>query len=175
MVTGNSRQFAAEVYKAYLNCAARIIRAEGGVITAYDGDRIMAVFIGDTKNTPAARAALKINHAVRKIINPKLWEQYPGRKGSFEVSQVVGVDTGELLVARTGIRGSNDLVWVGRPANYAAKLCDIRDGYSSWITGDVYNNMHDSMKSYNGRDVWERRTWTTYNIPVYRSNWTWNL
>ena len=61
---------AAEVYKAYLVCAARIIRSEGGVITSYDGDRIMAVFIGDPKNTDAARTALKINFAVQKIVNP---------------------------------------------------------------------------------------------------------
>jgi class 3 adenylate cyclase len=60
--------FAAEVYKSFLHCAAKIIRSEGGEITAYDGDRVMAVYIHDTKNTAAARSALKINHAVRKII-----------------------------------------------------------------------------------------------------------
>src|SRR4051812_48025910 len=36
--------FSAEVYKCFLRCAGQIIRSEGGVITAYDGDRIMAVF-----------------------------------------------------------------------------------------------------------------------------------
>src|SRR5258707_10313755 len=36
--------FAGEIYKAYLLCAAKIIRRQGGVITAYSGDRIMAVF-----------------------------------------------------------------------------------------------------------------------------------
>jgi class 3 adenylate cyclase len=39
-------QFAAEVYKAYLRCSARIINDEGGAITAYDGDRVMAIFLG---------------------------------------------------------------------------------------------------------------------------------
>ncbi|GAI59274.1 unnamed protein product, partial [marine sediment metagenome] len=64
--------FAAEIYKAYLHCAAKIIRSEGGEITAYDGDRIMAVFIGDYKNSSATRAALKINYARIKIINPEI-------------------------------------------------------------------------------------------------------
>jgi len=50
--------FAAEVYKAYMVCAARIIKDEGGCVTAYDGDRIMAVFIGDLKNTTAAKASV---------------------------------------------------------------------------------------------------------------------
>src|SRR4051794_27931705 len=43
MVDSESAQFAAEVYKSYLLCAARLIKSEGGVITAYDGDRVMAV------------------------------------------------------------------------------------------------------------------------------------
>ena len=43
LVDTMSPEFAAEVYKSYLVCAARIIRDQGGVITAYDGDRIMAV------------------------------------------------------------------------------------------------------------------------------------
>src|SRR5438132_13484882 len=33
--------FAAEVYKAYLHCACKIIRQYHGVITAFDGDRVM--------------------------------------------------------------------------------------------------------------------------------------
>lgn len=64
--------FAAEVYKAYLTCALRVINKNGGEITAFDGDRVMAVFIGDRKNTRAATTALQINWAVQNILNPKL-------------------------------------------------------------------------------------------------------
>src|SRR4051794_35685165 len=60
LVDGYDNQFAAEVYKAYLHCAAKIVTSEGGTITAYDGDRIMAVYLGNTKNTSAVRTALKI-------------------------------------------------------------------------------------------------------------------
>src|SRR3954452_1406951 len=52
--------FAAEVYKAHLVCACRIIRLNDGVITAFDGDRVMAVYVGDRKNTNAVRSALAI-------------------------------------------------------------------------------------------------------------------
>lgn len=68
LVDTETATFAARIYKAYLKVAAKIIRAEGGVITAYDGDRIMAVYIGSSKNTSAVRAALKINYAVQRII-----------------------------------------------------------------------------------------------------------
>src|SRR5712691_2178047 len=42
LVDDHKHPFAAEVYKTYLRCAARIIKDEKGTITAYDGDRIMA-------------------------------------------------------------------------------------------------------------------------------------
>src|SRR5229473_6685001 len=46
----HQHDFAAEVYKTYLRCAASIIKSEKGIVTAYDGDRVMAVFLGDSKN-----------------------------------------------------------------------------------------------------------------------------
>ncbi|MBZ3234492.1 adenylate/guanylate cyclase domain-containing protein [Xanthomonas perforans] len=76
MVDGYKNWFAAEIYKTYLYCCARIIAAEGGVVTAYDGDRVMALFIGERKNTRAARAAMKIKWAVDEIIMPKKDARY---------------------------------------------------------------------------------------------------
>lgn len=115
MVDGETPRFAGEVYKAYLRCCARVITLREGTITAYDGDRVMAVFIGKFKNTNAAKCALNINHVVREIINPAIRSVYSNQP--FQVKQVVGVDTSQLLATRTGVRGNNDLVWVGRAAN----------------------------------------------------------
>ncbi len=148
--------FAAEVYKTYLVCAARIIRSENGTITAYDGDRIMAVYTGGKKDDRAVRTALKINYAVQKIINPAIREEYP--RSSYSVKQVVGIDTSDLFVARTGIRGFNELVWVGRAANYAAKLSS-RSGPASQITAEVYDRFEQSLKvNRNGSNAWIRTT-----------------
>ena len=61
LVDSYRAQFAAEIYKVFLVCAAKIIKDEDGVITAYDGDRVMGVFIGGSKNTHAGRTALRIN------------------------------------------------------------------------------------------------------------------
>lgn len=37
---------AAEYYKAVLHCAAKLVKANEGTITACDGDRAMGVFVG---------------------------------------------------------------------------------------------------------------------------------
>ena len=174
MVDKKKPEFAAEVYKAYLHCAANLVRNEGGVITAYDGDRIMGVFIGNTKNTSAVRCALKINAAVQKVINPALKSQYPNT--DFSVRQVVGIDTSSLWVARTGVRGANDLVWVGRAANYAAKLAGLSADYPTRITSSVFDVMHKDVKFSQDKLMWEKATWTAMNnLTIYRSTYLWNL
>jgi class 3 adenylate cyclase len=134
----------------------------------------MGVFIGDQKNSNAAKCALQINYAVTKIINPAIKEKYPAT--TYEVKQSVGIDTSSLFVAKTGVRGDNDLVWVGRAANYAAKLCNLREGsYASFITAEVYKMLLDTSK-YSGdpkQDMWSKFTWGETGLTAYRSSWHW--
>jgi class 3 adenylate cyclase len=175
LVDGRSWHRAAEVYKAYLYCAAKMIRAEGGTITSYDGDRVMGIFIGDPQCTPAARCALKLNYVVQKVLNPAFKQEYADE--SLVISQVVGIDVSSINAARTGVRGGNDIVWVGRAANYAAKLCDLRtDGMRTWITKAVHDSLSSELKSTNGAAMWKSYQWSqNNNQPVYGSTWTWSV
>lgn len=170
MVDTKNWQFSAEIYKTYLHCAAKIIKAQGGDITAYDGDRIMALFIGQNKCTRAVRAALQINGAVVNVINPALRKQYTG--SDFVVRHTVGIDISPIRAARTGVRGDNDLVWVGRAANYAAKLTSLSCNTPIWITAEVFETMLPEVKAYEGKDLWQARRWTSMNDHlVYCSSW----
>jgi class 3 adenylate cyclase len=176
LVDAEDWMFAAEIYKAYLHCAATIVRAEGGAIVSYDGDRIMGVFIGKTQATPAARAGLKVNYAVQKIINPALAAQYPNRP--FTVSQVVGIDTSPIRAARTGVRGDNDLVWVGRAANYAAKLTELKLDERTWMTKATFDRLADDAKlgGPNKQPMWKAYNWSQMNDqPIYGSTWRWSV
>lgn len=164
--------FAAEIYKAFLHCAARIIRSEGGEITAYDGDRIMAVFLGDYKNSSATRAALKINYARVEIINPSIRDQYENT--TYAVNHTVGIDASELYVANTGMRGAKDLVWVGKSANHAAKLCSLPNTHQTRITSNVYNKLPKGLKTSGNEPMWDRMNWTDMDRTIYRSNWRWD-
>jgi adenylate cyclase len=172
-----SQNVAAEVFKAYLMGTARIIRSMGGEIRSFDGDRVMGVFIEGPKNTAAVEAGLKISYVVRKILEPAFTGFYPSM--SLSLHQTVGVDTSQVMVVRSGIRNSNDLVWVGRAPNVAAKLSAIREGYDTYITKSVFDAMLDTCK-YGGdpkRLMWESRTWAAgkpYGVEqVHRSHWTW--
>lgn len=168
--------FAAEIYKTFLHCAAKIIRDQGGTITSYDGDRIMAVFIGNNQTTTAARCGLKINYAVQNIVNPALKAQYPN--STYVVRQVVGIDTSEIRAARTGVRGDNDIVWVGRAANYAAKLTELDLSERTWLTEDAYNRLEEGSKMGGNpkRNMWKKYDWTQNdNKTIYGSTWWWSV
>lgn len=173
MVDNSSPNKSAESYKAFLHCAAKIIRAQGGTITAYDGDRIMAVFLSGTKNTDAVKAAMKIRWASRNIINPAKSAQYPSDQ--YPISQAIGIDTSPLYVANTGGRGAKDLVWVGRAANHAAKMAALPAGYT-YISADVYGAIQDVAKfkdgTKTGTNMWEAVTWNTFDSRrIYRSSY----
>jgi uridylate cyclase len=175
LVDNYPAHFAAELYKTYMVCAARIIKDRDGTITAYDGDRIMGVFVGESQHNDAAKAALKINWAVSKIINPTVKKQYGD--GAYQMRHVIGIDTSPLFACRIGVRNDNDIVWVGRAANYAAKLSALNEeGYSIYITGSVFDGMDNSAKLGGNplQLMWEDRQWPSMNnMRVYRSGWIW--
>lgn len=165
--------FAAEVYKSYLYCAAKIIRSNGGDVTAYDGDRVMGVFIGDSKNSSAAKCGLQINYASQEIVNGLIGSKYDA--STFKLRQRVGVDTSPLLITRTGIRGSNDLVWVGNAANNAAKMAALDPRYATYITGDVYSCLNESSKYSDGQNMWLDLGTSSLGYRVYGSTWWWSV
>lgn len=173
MVDKYKWEFCAEIYKTFLHTAAKIVRSENGDITAYDGDRIMAIFIGEAKYDRAVRAAMKLRWAVVNILEPQLKVVY---KQDISIKHTVGIDAGPLRAVRTGVRGDNDLVWVGSAANYAAKLNSLSSDYPTWITASVYKGLSSSLTYSNFLHMWEARQWTAMNnMVIYRSTWSWRI
>jgi class 3 adenylate cyclase len=175
LVKGFKDWFAAEVYKSYLVAACHIIRNNGGSITAFDGDRVMAVYIGSLKNSAAAKTALQLNWVLTQI-NTAIKAAYPNT--SFQLHHSVGIDVSSLFVAKTGIRNSNDLVWVGRAANYAAKLSGLSvPGFQLFITDSVFTALSDDTK-FGGtprQGMWHRDVWKEQDLTIYKSNWHWKI
>lgn len=175
------RRTAAKVLKSFLYCCSKLIAENGGTVTSFDGDRVMGVFVGETKNTNAVTAALKINYGVRSIVMTAVDEYFTSIKDKgFQIRHAVGIDTGDILAVRAGIPGANDLIWIGRAPNLAAALSDIREEpYSTFVSEDVFNRMAASAK-YGGAGrqlMWEERyfDWQGQRWKVFGSTWTWGF
>ena len=80
------------------------------------------------------------------------------------------MDTGKLLVTRIGPRSANDLVWVGRAANHAAKLSS-REAPAMHITAAVYGQLPQNLKvNGSGRSIWiEAKAPEIGNRRIYTS------
>lgn len=173
------RRVVAKILKSFLATTARLVRFHDGSIVSFDGDRILGVFIGDSKNSTAAKCGLQINYTVKNIIRTKFESKYDTVKNaSFTIRHGIGVDTGTVLAVRVGVRGDNDLIWIGRAPNLAAKLSDLRESPNyTFISTTVYNRLNDTSK-YSGKDkknMWEKCTWSFLGdaMTIYRSSWHW--
>lgn len=171
------RRIAAKIFKSYHSTSCRLLRHYGGKVISFDGDRVLAVFYGDSKNTSAATSALKITYVVNELIRKKFENKYDSvRNANFRISHGTGIDTGTVLIIRAGVRGTNDLVSIGKGPNLAAKLSDLRNA-RTYITSSVYNQLHESAK-FGGnprQNMWESRSWEFLgdNMTIYRSSWQW--
>ena len=176
LVSNYSREFSAEVFKAFLLSACRLIKLHGGSITSFDGDRVMAIFASGDKNSAAAKVGLQINHAIMNVVNPAMRAFYSST--DYKIKHVVGIDSGKILAARTGVRNDSDIVWVCPGANYAAKMCSIRGtSYRTFLSEDVYNHLLDPSK-FGGTvrsNMWERYYWSDEARYIYGSNWSWSF
>lgn len=165
------------IIRAYINSAARLIRHFDGEIRSFDGDRVMGIYMGADKNRKAVRTALAINWAVNDVIKEAIAGKWNDVSTSYSISHGVGIDTGEALIVRGGVRDNNDLISVGHAPNDAAKLSDYRGSPIS-ITKDVFDDLNDNLwYAIDGRTS----MWTSSNgyqalgaySPCYHSSYQW--
>ncbi|MEX1827309.1 adenylate/guanylate cyclase domain-containing protein [Luteibacter sp. CQ10] len=171
---------AAMVIKLFLGPTCDIIRYHQGHIRSFDGDRVMGVFMGANQEQRAVRAAMHIFYAVHQLMRPALDRHVPGlARAGYLLTHGVGIDRSEVMAARAGIRRNNDLVWIGRAPNVAAKLSALRsDPYATHITPEVFGALIDpATKVYalDGRSLWEVVRWpgapTEETALILRSRW----
>ena len=165
----------ATIIRAFLECSTRLIIKHGGVVRSFDGDRVMGIFNGDNKNSNASICGREIHWMVRKILDPAAKKRFKSiRDNGIEIRHGVGIDVGEVRAVRSGIRNSNDLIWIGKAASFSAKLSDIRvNGYHTYISSRTFNRLSKEAKSdASGESLWEAMTFNFAGETetVYRSN-----
>lgn len=168
LVDQHDHIFSSWLLKVYLTCASSIISRSGGAITAFEGDGLMGLFTGNSKECDAVQCAFQIQWAVSNIVQPKLDALFPEKK--YKMSQVVGIDTSKLTAVKTDVWDHYDILWVGRAANYAANLTRINHHkYSTYITSDVYAKLSAELQGSKSNSIWNMMQKKMNNLDVYRS------
>jgi class 3 adenylate cyclase len=162
---------AAKIIQGFLLGASRLVTEWDGDVTAYDGDRVMAVFGGDDQEQNAVACAFSLAYLVRRALNPMINRRFSKPAIARHLRCCCGIDTGEMLAVKIGLRGNTDLLWSGRPANFAAKLCAQRQPtHSTVITGRVFQRLADDLKRSGDASFWKRFKCDGIDMVVFGSD-----
>ena len=117
-----------------------------------------------------------VNKVQRSLVATKSAIRQESEKETSKSGRGKDIDVSELFVIRTGIRGYNDLSWIGSAANIAAKLSEIRSrGEKVFITDKVYDKMANSSK-FGGKNndcMWKDLNHNVNGKKIYGSDWYW--
>ncbi len=143
----------------------RVTRHWNGIIEKNTGDGIMAIFGTETRDKSkivrdAIEAAMAIRFVMLNDIKAKLASQ---ELPSMDFR--IGVETGELLLARIGIHSNNFLTAVGDAANRACKLQGLAGTNGICIGEDVALKLAPELQQYcvlGSDSAWD---WSRGNTP----------
>lgn len=119
---------AAAVLHAFFSTATRVVESQGGVIEAFQGDAIFAVWNGQphagsahaTGHAEAAlRAAVQLLAAVRDVLPD------PAPAGLEPLSLGIGVETGPAVAGSFGLASRRTHLVMGRTVTIASRLVDM--------------------------------------------------
>jgi class 3 adenylate cyclase len=138
----------------------KIINDNGGKVRSFNGDGMLAFFMGDSRASSAVKSAMQIDWFVTDLLQPKFKRYFEnnasalGKALGFDVG--CGIDDGRVYAVKVGIRGTNDVAWVARATNTAAKLSNVGSGAKNiYITGVAYDRLLDWAKiGGDGKNMW---------------------
>lgn len=159
---------------------AQIVDDWDGVIEKFTGDGLMAIF--DTAHGDESKmvkdiidVATTMRYAIAKPIN-----SYLENKKIEPIHYRIGVDGGNLLVGKLGVRSDNDPVTIGFAANIASKLQEIAPIDGILIGHYIYFHLPDLEKAYCIRqqspaDWTYIRIGTSEKYPFYSYSAEWKI
>ena len=167
--------------KSYFDGAVKIINTNDGTVRSFNGDGMLALFVGVKQSNNAVKAAMQIRWFVRSILWPKFNAYFSAnaaaRGARLNFSVGCGLDYGDIYAVRVGIRGTNDVAWVGRCTNTAAKLSnELHHPRSIGVTRAVFSRLNDDRKlSLDGRPMWSAEPFADFGgvTRAYRTTSFW--
>jgi class 3 adenylate cyclase len=175
-------QTAAKMMKAYFHGAVKVVRANSGHVRSFNGDGMLALFMGDTRSSNATKAAMQVRWFVDEVLQPQFRSYFRNNLAALgkalDFSIGCGLDDGQIFAVRVGIKGTNDVAWVGRATNTAAKLASFTDPNRVRVTRAVYQRLNKDRKYSGDQHMWSDEVFKEIGgvSRAYRwSTWRWKI
>ena len=120
----------------------RIIRHWGGTVEKNTGDGIMAILGTETRDPQTiAREAVESAMAIRYIMLEEIKKTLADQQLPI-LNFRIGIDMGEVLISRIGIKNMNFITVVGDAANRASKLQSLSRTNGISVGENIATNLH---------------------------------
>lgn len=125
-----------KIHRAFLLALTHCVERRDGHMRSFNGDGILAFFVGENASSRAVRAAMDMKGFVLKI------NEHLKSEDVNEIDFGIGIAQGEIMVAKSGKAGDDqtkqDLIWVGLPVYMAVELSDYAHSSDNiWISNNV--------------------------------------
>jgi class 3 adenylate cyclase len=143
-VEGEDYKRVVQAVHIYQRELTRIVEKNfGGVRIHFQGPKLHALFFRpiDEADELSTRAVL-LMVVLRKFLLGTFNSAFPKL---LNLSYAAGADIGNAIGTQDGMKGDRELLFIGSPANHAAKV--IRSSRELRITESIYENLPDTLQS----------------------------
>lgn len=125
-----------KIHKAFLRAVTHCIEKRDGHFRSFNGDGLLAFFIGENAASRAVRAAMDIKGFVLKI------NEILEKNNKDKIDFGIGIAQGTVMVAKSGKAGDDqtkqDLIWIGVAVYVAVELSELgKKPDNIWISNHV--------------------------------------
>jgi len=143
----------------FLSEMTTIVNDWGGTVEKFTGDGLMAIFdMAQTTIDKMAKNIIDVATTMKYCIEGPI-NSFLHSRGIEPIKYRIGIDGGQIIIGRLGIRGDNDPVAIGWPANISAKLQERAEPNGTLLGNFIYKNLPE----------WEKEHCVAHVIP---SSWT---
>ena len=170
-----------KIHKAFLRAVIHCIEKRDGHLRSFNGDGILAFFIGDNPASKAVRAAMDIKGFVNEINNILT------KNDKNKIDFGIGIAQGTVMIAKSGKGGDDqtkqDLIWIGIALYVAVELSELgKSSENIWVSDNVFNSVikeGDPLKTLknDGKWIWfyEHKTLNNGYQKVHHTTWYFNV
>lgn len=181
ILTDSTTFWSVKIHKAFLLATTHCIEKANGHLRSFNGDGVLAFFIGENAASRAVKAAMEIKGFVIEI-NKTLVKN--------EINKIdfgIGIAQGSIVVAKSGKSGDDqtkqDLIWVGVPLYVAVELSEIgKTSKNICISNNVFNSVINEKDPLNvlkddGEWIWyyTHKTLSNGYQKIHRTTWHYNI
>lgn len=143
---------AARAYTYFIRASTVIFNRFSARYIDIQGDGIFGLFSGDESAFYAAASAITLKTQLKETIN-ELFQKDTSTE--WDMAAGIGIDSGQLLVRRLGLRGAKqNEVWAGKPVNMASKLSSAAEANQLVVSERVFTTYHEASSLRHRALLW---------------------